>query len=351
MMTLLADAKHGIRQIPDNERQPQMSFQIHPATRSAVKPLIGLYGKSGGGKTLSGLLTLRGLVGPKGRIVAIDTENRRAAIFADIVPGGYSVLDLEPPFSPERYWEAIQAAEAESNGILIDSFSHEWAGEGGVLDMQEAELTRMAGDNWQKRESCKMASWIRPKMAHKRLVERLLRLKQPLIVCLRGEEKTHIDKENGKTVVHTDKFSSPIADPRFIFEMLIHAETFAQPNEAGHMIGGFLRITKITHHDVIGLLPKAGEQIGIKHGEALAKWCGGVAGTIPEKNTESSDLKSIKSKLWNLTAIKHNGNPKALEQWLWDEGLMSDTEALAELTAQRMAEILIQAPSKLKVAA
>lgn len=329
-----------------------MSFQIHQATRSAVKPLIGFYGKSGGGKTLSGLLTLRGLVGTKGRIVAIDTENRRAAIFADMVPGGYSVLDLEPPFSPERYWEAIQAAEAQADGILIDSFSHEWAGEGGVLDMQEEELTRMAGDNWQKRESCKMASWIRPKMAHKRLVERVLRLKQPLIVCLRGEEKTHIEKENGKTVVHTDKFSSPIADPRFIFEMLIHAETFAQPNDAGHMIGGYLRITKITHHDVIGLLPKAGEQIGIAHGEALSKWCAGgttqLTSTVgPSVKSDSSDLKSVKAKLWKLTDKKHNGNPKALEQWLWDEALMSDTESLGELTAQRMAEILEKAPSKL----
>jgi hypothetical protein len=321
-----------------------MSFEIHQASRAAIKPLIGFYGKSGGGKTLSALLTMRGLVGPKGRIVGIDTENRRMSIFADMVPGGYSVLDLDPPFSPERYWEAIQTAEGAADGIVIDSFSHEWAGEGGVLDMQEEELTRMAGDNWGKREACKMASWIKPKMAHKRLVERLLRLKQPLIVCLRGEEKTHIDKEQGKTVVHTDKFSSPIGDPRFIFEMLIHAECTAAPNEAGHMIGGYLRITKITHHDVIALLPKAGEQVGMAHGEALAAWAAGGKTAAPVVTPDppkiAVSIKRLKSELWHKTEPHHHGDMKELEQWLWDEGKMSDTENLAELTAGRIAEIL-----------
>ena len=32
----------------------------------------------------------------------------------------------------------------------------------------------MAGDDWKKREACKMAAWIKPKMAHKQMVQRLL---------------------------------------------------------------------------------------------------------------------------------------------------------------------------------
>jgi hypothetical protein len=256
----------------------EAQFEIKPASRSSLKPLIGLYGRSGGGKTLSALLVMRGLLGPKGRIVCIDSENRRASIFSDVVPGGYFTLDLDPPFSPERYWSAIQAAEPQADGIVIDSASHEWSGDGGVLDMQEAELARMAGDNWSKREACRMASFIKPKMAHKRLVEHMLRIRQPLIMCLRGEQKTHMGKdEKGKTQVTTDDFCTPIADPRLIFEFLIHAETYQKPNADGHMIGGYLRITKITHHDVIGLLPNPGQQIGVAHGEALARWCAGGA--------------------------------------------------------------------------
>ena len=315
------------------------SFTVRPATRASVKPLIGLYGASGGGKTLSALLAMRGLVGPKGRIVGLDTENRRMSIHADSVPGGFCVCDIDPPFSPERYWQAIEAVAAQADGIVIDSFSHEWSGEGGVLDQQEGELTRMAGENWGKREACKMASWIRPKMEHKRLVERMLRLTHPVIVCMRGEQKTHIEKgEPGKkTEVHTDKFCSPIGDPRFIFEMLIHAECIAKPDSEGRMIGGYLRVTKITHQDVIAMLPDAGEQIGVKHGELLARWC---QGATPAVKVEAADpVKELKTKLWRLTRGIH-GNKKEnlvkLVEWLRSKSIMGQEETWESLTVEQL---------------
>jgi hypothetical protein len=67
--------------------------------------------------------------------------------------------------------------------------SHEWAGEGGILDWQEDELQRMAGDDYKKRESCKMAAWIKPKVAHKQMVQRLLQVRAHLILCFRAEPK------------------------------------------------------------------------------------------------------------------------------------------------------------------
>jgi hypothetical protein len=105
-------------------------------------------------------------------------------------------LELPSPFRPEAYTEAIKAAEkAGYKAIVVDSFSHEWAGEGGVLDWQEEELQRMAGDNYGKREACKMAAWIRPKMAHKKMVQHLLQVKSSLILCFRAEEKVKMEKE------------------------------------------------------------------------------------------------------------------------------------------------------------
>jgi hypothetical protein len=67
--------------------------------------------------------------------------------------------------------------------------SHEWAGEGGILDWQEDELQRMAGDDYKKREACKMAAWIKPKTAHKQMVQRLLQVRAHLILCFRAEPK------------------------------------------------------------------------------------------------------------------------------------------------------------------
>lgn len=272
-------------------------FTIRAATRQTVKVLAGFYGKSGSGKTMSALLFARGLVGPSGRITMIDTENGRGSLFADIIPGGYSVLDLDAPFSPDRYAEAIEAAEAVSDAVVVDSITHEWAGEGGVLDMQEQELDRMAGDNWGKREACKMAAWIKPKMSHKRMVQRLLRAKCHLVCCLRGEEKTKMVKEGGKTLVVTDDFSTPIADSRFIFEMLVNFETI---NREGR--GGYVHVVKCTHPGIAPLLPGPSEQVTVAHGEALARWCVGAATPVPTPVTApaTSGEKALKAKLWKL---------------------------------------------------
>ncbi len=264
-------------------------FEIKPASRTGVKPLVGMYGKSGSGKTMSALLFARGLAGPNGKICLLDSESGRGSLFADIIPGGYSVIEIGPPFSPERYQEAFEVAEKSADVVVIDSLSHEHTGEGGVLDMQEAELDRMAGDNWQKREACKMAAWIKPKMAHKKFLGRILRCRCALICCLRGEEKTHITKDQGKSKVITDEFSSPIFDPRFLFELLVNFETVQIEGK-----GGFVIPRKITHPAIEALLPKRDERIGVKHGEAMAAWAkspgpiGSAQTTTPATSTTTA---------------------------------------------------------------
>ena len=85
--------------------------------------------------------------------------------------------------------------------IVVDSTSHIWSGDGGVLDWQEEELDRMAGDNWQKREQCKMAAWIKPKLAHKHFVQKLLQVRAHIILCFRGEPKIEMVREDGKTKI------------------------------------------------------------------------------------------------------------------------------------------------------
>ena len=88
-----------------------MSFEIKQATRQGVKPLIGIFSESGCGKTMSSLLLARGFVGAKGKIVMLDTESGRGSLYADVIPGGYEVIEMREPFSPMRYIEAIQPVE------------------------------------------------------------------------------------------------------------------------------------------------------------------------------------------------------------------------------------------------
>lgn len=276
----------------EEERENEMNFTIAPATRQGVKPLVGFYGKSGSGKTMSALLFARGLVGPTGRVCLIDTESGRGSIFSDLIPGGYLVLNLDAPFSPGRYEEAIVQAEGAADCVVVDSMTHEWSGEGGVLDWADEELQKMGGDDRNK-----MRSWIKPKMAHKMMVQRLLRSKVPLICCLRGEEKTHVSKDAGqKSKVITDDFSSPLFDPRFIFEMLLNFETVAHEGRGGYVVP-----RKVTHPSIAALLPAADEQIGEKHGAALAAWCNAAAAPLTAKAAVPADpLKALKAKIWEM---------------------------------------------------
>jgi AAA domain-containing protein len=164
------------------------------ATRSNVPLLIGIAGPSGSGKTYSALRLARGLAGD-GPIAFIDTERGRALHYADEFD--FLHAELDAPFSPQAYGEALQEAVAQNpTVIVVDSFSHEHAGEGGVLDMQEEEFQRLGA-----REAVKFTSWIKPKQAHKRLIAELLQLPVHLIVCLRAEEKIDLVKEDGKLVV------------------------------------------------------------------------------------------------------------------------------------------------------
>ena len=177
-----------------------MSFTFRPATRENVGLLIGLIGPSGSGKTFSAMRLAKGMAGEK-PFAVIDTEAGRAKHYADLFRFDHG--DLLPPFRPGAYEEAIKAADAAHYPVIVvDSFSHEHAGEGGLLDWQEEELSRMAGDDFRKREAVKMASWIRPKMAHKAMVQRLLQVRAHLILCFRAEEKIEmVRNEQGRMEV------------------------------------------------------------------------------------------------------------------------------------------------------
>src|SRR5690606_33406969 len=109
-------------------RKP-MSYEFRPAKREQVSLLIGVAGASGSGKTYSALRLATGLCNGKGMAV-IDTEAGRALHYADQFK--FDHCDMRPPFRPDAYRAAIEAADTKGyDVIVIDSVSHEWAGEGG----------------------------------------------------------------------------------------------------------------------------------------------------------------------------------------------------------------------------
>jgi hypothetical protein len=176
---------------------------FRPAIRAPdeeVSLIIGLAGGTGSGKTFSALRLATGIAAAR-PIAFIDTENGRARFYCDRFK--FDHAELTAPFTPERYTEAFLVAQSAGYPVcVIDSMSHMWAGEGGILEQHDRELDRMAGQDWGKREACNMAAWIRPKMAHKVMVAKMLQLRMHLILCFRAEEKVEMVKdEKGKTKI------------------------------------------------------------------------------------------------------------------------------------------------------
>jgi hypothetical protein len=171
-----------------------MTFTFRPAVRENVGLLIGLMGSSGSGKTYTAMRLASGIAGDKSFCV-IDTEAGRAKHYADQFRFDHG--DLTPPFSPARYAEAIEAADTAGYPVIVvDSASHAHAGDGGMLDMQQAEFERMGS-----RDSAKMASWIRPKTENKKMVQRLLQVRAHIILAFRAEQKIDMVREDGKIKV------------------------------------------------------------------------------------------------------------------------------------------------------
>ena len=198
-----------------NNRRVTMTFEIKKAVRKGAKVCIGLSGESGSGKTYSAIRLARGLVGPEGKIGFIDTEQRRGSLYADCF-GGFDVIDLEPPYSPARYREAIKTfKDAGYDVVIIDSMSHEWEGEGGVLWMADHATTASG------KQRNDMGKWAMPKAEHRLLMTTILNSDMHCILCYRVKfPLEEVVNENGKKEYVRGK-ATPVCEPNVDYDITV----------------------------------------------------------------------------------------------------------------------------------
>lgn len=165
-----------------------MVLEIKRAVRTAQKIRIALCGPAGSGKTYSALLLARGLVGKNGRILMLDTERGSGSLYADVTE--YDTITLDPPYTPERYREAIALAASSGYGVMIiDSLSHAWSGEGGLLDMHDrAAKSSKSGNSF--------AAWRDITPDHNRMVDAILGAPMHIIGCLRTKTAWEISEDD-----------------------------------------------------------------------------------------------------------------------------------------------------------
>jgi hypothetical protein len=167
-------------------------MKFKPAQRKRAKLRLAIAGPSGSGKTYSALLMASGMTSWT-KIAVIDSENGSAELYAHL--GEYSVLTLDAPYTPEKYIEAIHLAERQGfEVIIIDSLSHAWNGEGGILDQQgKATDTKYKGNSW--------AAWRECTPKHNALVEAMLKSSCHIIATMRSKIEYAQITENGKPAV------------------------------------------------------------------------------------------------------------------------------------------------------
>lgn len=344
----------------------QKTLIVEKSSRSHILMLMGFFGYSGGGKTVTALVASIGLVWPKTKIGIIDTEQKRSGIAADVVKtlalARYKQepdirhIYLDAPFHPLKYVAAVRKLQEDGcAAIVVDSMTHSWNGEGGYLDLKEEALDRMAGDDWKKREACAMAAAARTKpQTHAKLIDALLHAKVPIILCFRGKEKTQVVKnDQGKNTPKKDDFATPIHEAGLIYEMLIAGECGA--NEEG--IGGYCRFTgpgcKHTHPDFLAMLPKPNEQFGFHHAEAIAAWCASGGKPASATTATTDPKKALRADLVKLTESIHGWTQgmdgaawkaakERLEIWLTEKAIISDTETFDGLDAVRLADVIVK---------
>jgi hypothetical protein len=166
-------------------------MQFVKAVRKQAKLRLALSGPSGSGKTYGALLLAKGL---GGKVALIDTERGSASLYTHVHE--FDALDLDPPYTPERFIEAIKSAEHAGYAVLIiDSLTHEWSGVGGCLELvDQVARSKYKGNSW--------SAWNDITPRHRAVLDAILRSPLHIIATMRSKTETaQTEGPNGKKQV------------------------------------------------------------------------------------------------------------------------------------------------------
>lgn len=234
-------------------------MEIRKAERKKAKLRLGIAAPSGAGKTYSALLMAFGL---GGKVGLIDTEHGSGDLYAHL--GDYDIISIEAPYTVNKYREAIAAFEqAGYTTIIIDSLTHAWAGDGGLLDKQGKMADR--GTN-------SFAAWRTITPEHNALVDAMLRSPCHIIATMRAKQE-YVLETNDKGKQQPKKVGmAPVQREGMEYEFTVMLDVdmnhvaSASKDRTSLFDGQFFKITRET-------------------GETLLQWL--ESGSEPPKTNES----------------------------------------------------------------
>ena len=234
------------------------------AERSDTCIKLALTGASGSGKTYGALKLARGLVGAKGKIAFIDTENGSGKLYYNLTE--FFHCDLSAPFEYQKFIDAVKAAEqAGFDCVVIDSLSHLWQG---ILD-EKSNIDRKGGNQY--------SNWTVPSIHFNETIQTILQSPIHVIACLRVKTEYVIEAEvnsKGKTVSVPKKVGlAPVMRDNIDYEFSTVLEV-----EIDHQC--------TTSKDRTGLFVNKTFQITEQTGEQLAAWLTGNPQPVNQEPTD-----------------------------------------------------------------
>ncbi len=233
-----------------------MAPQIRKAERRKAKLRLGIAAPSGAGKTYGALQLAFGL---GGKVGMVDTECGSGDLYANM--GEYDIISLQAPYTIAKYREAIKAFEnAGYNSIIIDSLSHAWAGEGGLLDKQgKIADSSKSGNSY--------TAWRTITPEHNSLVNDMLASPCHIIATVRSKTEYVQEKDNnGRTVIKKVGLA-PIQRDGLEYEFTImldvsvdHVATTSK-DRTGMFDGEYFKMTQDTGKKLLGWLESGSEPI------------------------------------------------------------------------------------------
>lgn len=160
------------------------------ATKTETRLKVGISGAAGSGKTFSALKIATGI---GGKIAVIDTERGSASLYADKF--NFDTLQIEPPYTPDKYIEAIKLAERSGyTTLIVDSLSHAWAGSGGLLEIHDQIAKSSKGGN-------SFTAWREVTPLQNKLLDTITGSTCHIIVTMRAKQDYVIENNGGRNQV------------------------------------------------------------------------------------------------------------------------------------------------------
>jgi hypothetical protein len=235
--------------------------KFQKATRHKVFLKLAITGPPGSVKTLSAILLAIGLANG-GKIALVDSENKSASIYSDRYK--FDVLDLSPPFSEEKFIQAIEAAVSEGYAVLIiDSLSHAWLE---ILEFK-AGLDAKGGNSY--------TNWSKAGAKFNKLMAAILQSQIHIICCLRSKMDYILEANDRGKMVPRKVGLAPIMRDGIEYDFSIVFE-----GDLDH----FVSVSK----DRTGLFVDQRFQVTEETGRKLLDWRNSASEADPEPAADST---------------------------------------------------------------